>query len=123
MFLLNEFYSVSMEGDIINVALFKEMDLSFVDMPEHLQCNNFFIFFFSILGWLKKRAKEYQITFWINPYPISPYIPSALFFQNYFNDLDPTKNNFPNMDTLHLIYFYEFVHVWYMHYINGYVLS
>lgn len=42
--------AVSMEGDIINVALFKEMDLSFVDMPEHLQCNNFFIFFFSILG-------------------------------------------------------------------------
>lgn len=116
MFLLNEFYSVSMEGDIINVALFKEMDLSFVDMPEHLQCNNFFIFFFSILGWLKKRAKEYQITFWINIYQV-------LFFQNYFNDLDPTKKNFPNMDTLHLIYFYEFVHVWYMHYINGYVLS
>lgn len=36
-----------MEGDIINVALFKEMDLSFVDMPEHfIQCNNFLIFFF-----------------------------------------------------------------------------
>lgn len=116
MFLLHEFYSVSMEGDIINVALFKEMDLSFVDTYNVI----IFKFFFSFLGWLKKRAKEYQITFWINPYPISPYIPSALFFQNYFNDLDPTKKNFPNMDTLHL-YFYEFVHVWYMHYINGYV--
>lgn len=46
MFLLNEFYSVSMEGDIINVALFKEMDLSFVDMAEHLQCNIFLNFFF-----------------------------------------------------------------------------
>lgn len=123
MFLLHEFYSVSMEGDIINVALFKEMDLSFVDMPEHLQCNNFFIFFFSILGWLKKRAKEYQITFELIPIPFRHISQVLFFFQNYFNDLDPTKKNVPNMDTLHLIYFYEFVHVWYMHYINGYVLS
>lgn len=47
-----------MEGDIINVALFKEMDLSFVDMPEHLQCNNFFIFFFFYFRMTEKESKR-----------------------------------------------------------------
>lgn len=49
----------------------------------------------------------------ISLHSISPYIPSALLFQNCFNDLDPTKKlsiNISNMDTMHL-YFNEFVHV------------
>lgn len=60
----------------------------------------------------------------ISLHSISPYIPSALFFQNCFNDLDPTKklSIISNMDTMHL-YFNEFVHVGYMHYSNRYVLS
>lgn len=48
----------------------------------------------------------------ISLHSISPYIPSALLFQNCLNDLDPTKklSIISNMDTMHL-YFNEFVHV------------
>lgn len=52
-----------MEGDIINVALFKEMDLSFVDMAEHLQCNNFLIFFFFYFRMTEKESKRISNNF------------------------------------------------------------